>query len=235
MRKLLVTFTIAGLAVAFGAAPGVAGGGSAEKFCKAWLVVKAAEGGPSERQQQRALDAAPSDLADAVETAFTQFEELGEGVFADSTFIDALSEVDAFVVDECGYENFDVTLQDYAFIGVPDEVEKGKVAFTLTNEGAELHEFSVYKLKGDYTLEDVVSAPDEEAALELMTPVKGGGFAFPGGSETAFFNLKKTGDYVALCVIPVGTTPESIQSGGEGGTGPPHLVEGMAAEFEVTS
>ncbi len=41
--------------------------------------------------------------------------------------------------------------------------------------------------------------------------------------------LKKTGNYAALCFIPVGTTSEETE-----GTGPPHFTEGMAAEFEVT-
>ena len=236
MRKIIVTLTVAGLAVAFGAAPGVAGGGNVNQFCKTWLTLRDTEGAPSERQVNRLRDTAPSlEVIDAVETAVSLFEELGEEAFADPTFVTAFGEVDAAVIENCDYEQVDVGMQDYAFSGVPDEVEKGKVAFTLTNEGTELHEFSVYRLKGDNTIDDVLELPadaSEEELLELVTRVKSvGGFAFPGGSDTAFLNLKKTGDYVALCSIPTGSTPES---GDEVEGNPLHFMEGMAAEFEVT-
>jgi hypothetical protein len=240
MRKLIVTLTVAGLAVAFGATPGVAGGGNVNQFCKTWLAVRAEDGGPTERQVNRLRDTAPSlEIIDSIETAVSLFEELGEDAFGDPTFVTAFGEVDAAVIENCDYEQIDVSMQDYAFSGVPDEVEKGKVAFTLTNEGTELHEFALYRLKGDNTLDDVLELPadaSEDEFLELVTPVKGvvGGFAFPGGADTAFVNLKKTGDYIAICLIPVGTTPEAAESESEGPPGPPHAAEGMASEFEVT-
>jgi hypothetical protein len=238
VRKLLVALTVAGLAVALGAVPSAAGSGDLKKFCSTYAAVDASDGGPSSRQGTRLRDTAPADVAEAVGTALDLFEELGDSALEDSTFTGALAEVEGFVVDDCGYEQVDVTMQDYAFSGMPAEVEKGKVAVSLTNEGTELHEFAVFRLKGDATLDDILALPadaSEEDQSELVTPVRGAGFAFPGGSDTAFFNLKKTGDYVALCFIPVGTTPDTIQGEGEGGTGPPHFMEGMAAEFEVTS
>lgn len=239
MRKLIITLTVAGLAVAFGAAPGVAGSGSVKQYCKAQVAVDSAgEDGPSERQLQRLIDTAPPEIADTTEAAVSLFEEQGEAAFDNPEFTALLAEMDEFVLDNCGYEQVDATLLDYAFDGVPDELEKGVVAFNLTNEGAELHELVIVRLKGDATLDDILELPEDasdEDFDELASEVPGGGFAFPGESDLALVNLKKTGNYAALCFIPVGTTPDTIEGGGEGGTGPPHFMEGMAAEFEVTS
>jgi len=123
---------------------------------------------------------------------------------------------------------------DYSFDGMPSEVAKGVAAFQLTNTGTEVHEFSVYRLKGDATLDDVLDLPDDakqKAFKKFLKEQPGGGFAFPETTDVALVEFKKPGRYVALCFVPVGSTPDA---GDEGGDGPPHLQVGMATEFEVT-
>ncbi len=234
MRKLTVCLALVAVATAFGASAAVAGEGNVKKFCKANLAVDNADE-PSERLLEKLRSTAPPEIAETVDTAVTQFEEQGEDAFEDETFLAALGEIDQFVLDNCGYEQIDVSLQDYAFDGIPGEIEKGTVAFNVTNEGTELHELHFIRLKGDATLEDILELPadaEEHEFEEFGSEVAGGGFAFPGDSDVALVKFKKTGTYVALCSIPVGSTPEA---GDEGGSGPPHYTEGMAAEFEVTS
>jgi hypothetical protein len=166
---------------------------------------------PRTRQLARFRNSAPPEIAEAVETAVTLFQAEGEAAFEDETFVAALGEIDQFVLNNCGYERIDVSMQDYAFDGIPDEIEKGTVAFNLVNDGEELHELVIYRLEGDATLDDILELPEDasEADLEeLASELRGGGFAFPGDSDLALIKLKQTGDYVALCFIPVGTTPE---------------------------
>jgi hypothetical protein len=114
-----------------------------------------------------------------------------------------------------------------------NQVEKGTTAFNLTNDGQELHEFAVLRLKADATVDDLLQLPDDASEKEfgkLAAEVPGGGFAFPGDSDVALITMKKPGRYVAVCFIPVGTTPDAAEEGGEG---PPHFTQGMTAEFEV--
>ena len=226
---------LATLVVGLAAIPAAAGEGNLKKFCKTNVAIDASEEGPGDRLLERFRSTAPTEIADTVDSAVSTFQEQGEAAFEDPTFLAALAEIDQFVVDNCGYEQVDVTLEDYSFTGMPDEVEAGTIAFSLTNEGSELHEFVVFRLRGDATLDDILELPEdatEEDFGEFVKPVPGGGFAEPGASDLALVKLKKDGNYVAICFIPVGTTPDS---GEEGGSGPPHFMEGMAAEFEVTS
>jgi hypothetical protein len=235
MRKLTVFLAVVALGTTVGASFAGAGpSGDLKKFCKANVALDAAPEGPTPRLIERYRSTAPPEIAETVDSAVTAFEELGEGAFEDEAFLASLREIDQFVLDNCDYEQVDVTMEDFAFSGIPSEVEKGTVAFNLVNEGAELHEFVLVRLKGDATLDDLLELPEdatEEDFAELASEVRGGGFAAPGEPDLALVNFKRTGNYVAVCFIPVGSTPDAP----DGGTGPPHFTEGMAAEFEVTS
>lgn len=232
MRRLTVCVAVAAVATAVGASPALAGEGDLKEFCKANVKLEQVDE-PSEKLLEKLRDTAPPEIAEQVDQAVTTFEEQGEDAFEDEAFIALINEIDQFVLDNCGFEQFTVRMQDFAFEGMPEAVETGTVAFNLLNEGEELHELVVFRLKGDATLDDILDLPEDASDddfEELAAAVRGGGFAFPGDTDLAFVNFKKPGRYVALCFIPVGTTPES-----EDGDGPPHFVEGMAAVFAVTS
>jgi hypothetical protein len=234
MRKVLLMSTIAVCALALQPeAAGAATTGNVKAFCRANVAVDASDE-PSTRLLERLRATAPDEIADTADTAVTTFKEKGEAAFEDPSFQAAIAAIDQFLLDQCGYQGVDVTMDDYSFDGIPERIGKGVVAFSLRNQGAELHEFTVGRLKGDATLEDLLALPtnaSEKAVGKLIQPVRGGGFAFPGQSDLALITLKNAGKYVALCFIPVGTTPDAA----DGGSGPPHFHEGMAAEFTVTN
>jgi hypothetical protein len=235
MRKLVVVGAALGCGLGMQAGVGVAAtGGGAAAFCKVNLAVDASPEGPTPKLLQKFRDTAPADIAQDVDDAVTTFEDQGEEAFEDPTFAAKIAAIDQYVVDNCGYQTVDVSMGDYSFTGVPESLDKGVAAFVLSNDGAELHEFVVARLKGDTTVDDILSLPEDASAKErkkLVQEVPGGGFAAPGQSDVALISFKKPGRYVALCFIPVGSTPDAE----EGGDGPPHAHEGMTAEFTVNS
>ena len=234
MRKLVVVGAALGCGLAMQAGVGVAAtGGGADAFCKVNLAVDASPQGPTPKLLQKFRDTAPADIAQTVDDAVSAFEDQGEAAFEDPTFAAKIAEIDQYVVDNCGYQTVDVSMGDYSFTGVPESLDKGVTAFVLSNDGAELHEFVVARLKGDTTVEDILALPENASAKarkKLVQEIPGGGFAAPGQSDVALINLRQPGQYVALCFIPVGTTPDAQ----DGGDGPPHAHQGMTAEFTVS-
>jgi plastocyanin len=119
----------------------------------------------------------------------------------------------------------DVTAEDFSFSGIPDEVEAGTVDVNFVNDGAEDHELIAFRFNDDATLDEILALSEEEA-MERITVV-GQVYAPAGESATGVLELEEPGRYGAICAIPVGTHDDTE------GTGPPHFVEGMTAEFEV--
>jgi hypothetical protein len=232
MRRLMAFLTIAALGTAGVSVAGAGENGDVERFCRTNLAINKAFNAEEpnlnrvSRLLDRAAETAPPEIADAVGVAVPAFQDDPEFAFEDPAVQAAVGEIDQFAYESCGYEQVDVTFEEYAFVGLPDEIETGTVSFQLTNEGTEAHEMVVFRLKGDATFDDLLEA-DEEEAEDLVQEI-GAGFAPPGETGYTTMTLKRTGDYAAMCFIPVGTTAETE------GTGPPHFTEGMAAPFEVT-
>jgi uncharacterized cupredoxin-like copper-binding protein len=239
MIKFVVAVFAAG-AVMFGAAQvGVAQENDVAAFCKVNFALDREfnKDRPNLRKVNRLLDrvaeVAPAELAGAVGVAVPAFKEDPEAAFEDPAVEDAVGEIEAFEYANCTDAQVDVTLQDYQFVGMPEEIEKGTVGFRLVNEGTELHEFIVFRLTGDDTLEEVLELPEDEAG-EQVTEV-GAGFVEPGTTGYTTMKLKKTGRYGVVCFIPVGSTDfEAAEQADESGARP-HHAEGMFAEFEVIS
>jgi hypothetical protein len=238
VRKLVLVLAIAGLMVALGATPVGAGEGNVKKFCKTNLALSTAFNAEEpdlervNRLLDRAANTAPPEIAEAVDVAVPAFKEDPETAFEDPVVTQAVTEIDEFAYESCGYEQVDVTLEDYAFVDVPDELETGTVAFRLTNEGAEFHELIVFRIKGDESIEELLELPEEEV-MEKVTEV-GAGFAAPGETSYALMKLKKEGRYAGVCFIPVGATDEASAEAADEAGAPPHFTEGMVVEFEVT-
>lgn len=155
-----------------------------------------------------------------------------ESVFESQEFTDADANVDDFMLANCGFEEVEVTAVDYAFEGVPDTVPAGPVAITFNNEGGEVHELALVRINDDVdqSFEEVLQLPEEEARQEVT--FSGQVFAFPGVSDSTFLDLEP-GRFGIACFVPVGSTPQAVQSGEEV-EGPPHAIaEGMFAEFAV--
>lgn len=142
----------------------------------------------------------------------------------------------AFDLANCGWESSDVTASEYKFEGVAAEYEAGPTSFEFANDGKELHEFILLKKKADTeeSFDELLELPEEEAR-EKVDEV-GNVFSEPGDGDYFVADLEE-GEYVALCFIPTGLTPEAAKAAEEGGEepqGPPHFTQGMKAEFTVS-
>jgi hypothetical protein len=230
-KAIITAMTASALTVALAAVPAGAGQGNVKKFCTASLALDKAFDAdqPNVKKVNRLLDTlakiAPTAIAEPVGVAVPAFKADPESAFEDPEVAAAVGEIEEFEYENCSDDQVEVTLEDYRFTGLPDELDKGKVGFRLDNLGNDAHEMFVVKLKGDTTLDELIAA--DESEFDRLAQSVGGGFALPGEVSYATVQFKKPGRYAAVCFIPVGTTAT------DEGTGPPHATEGMATEFEV--
>ncbi len=140
----------------------------------------------------------------------------------------------------------EVTAVDYGYEDLPSTIEAG-TQLSLTNASAnEIHELVAFRLADDETrsIDELVALPPEELlglvgpepAMVLLAP--------PGGEQIAAVGdgtVSEPGRYGVICVIPTGADPvEYLEAAAEseGGPpqvdgGPPHITQGMFAEFVV--
>jgi plastocyanin len=217
------------------AAPVSAQSSGEKKFCKGVadisLFFNKLDGPPSSKDAKRIGKLlqpieknAPSALAAPVATAIAGVQA---GSFEDPAVDDAVSTVDAWVTQNCGYQVVKVTGNEYAFQGIPDSLKPGITIFEFTNTGAELHEVSIVRIKGKESVHELLDLPEKE--LEKKVSFLGTGFAEQAVTDHAYVNLKP-GRYAAVCFLPVGSTDEASA---ESSQGAPHAAEGMVAEFTV--
>jgi hypothetical protein len=186
-------------------------------------------------------DAAPEEIADAVGVQVGALEKLASTGDFDSTLgspeaAAAEKTEHAYDLDNCDWGATKATASEYAFAGLKKTYDAGIVSFDLTNGGKEVHELGLIR-KNDGTKQswDELLAMDEGAADDLATVV---GFVEPtqpGESGYKVVDLK-AGEYVAVCFLPVGATPEVFAAAEKGGAppdGPPHFTKGMRVEFTV--
>lgn len=220
--------------------------GDTAEFCDALIEVDAAfaAGGPEgpdpaqvQPAMQNAQQTAPDEISEEVDRiiqlvgqAFASPDaEPSDEVFAEIDQLD--TEIDDYALENCEFEELEITGIDYAYTGVPSTLDAGQYALTFTNdsESGEAHEAIVLRRNAGVTesFEDILAADDPEEALTKVT-IAGAAFADEqGGTDTTFVDLEE-GEYAVVCFIPVGST------GGEEGEGPPHLTRGMIAQFEVS-
>ena len=111
---------------------------------------------------------------------------------------------------------------DFAFEGVPANLDAGTQTFSFENIGSEFHELIVLKLPDGMTLQQVLELPEEESDALFNAGVLAVLFAEPGQTGAATFTASLTsGTYGLLCFIE-----------NENG---PHVFQGMAAELTVGS
>jgi plastocyanin len=131
-----------------------------------------------------------------------------------------------------------VTAVDFAYEGVPAEVQSG-TTMGLTNSGQEVHEMVVVRKLPTTTqsFEELLALPPDQA----QGLVEDAGFAFaePGQTADQVVTIGEPGEYLMVCFIPAGTTslPSLDPNASEPpdlGTGAPHFTLGMQQEFTVT-
>jgi hypothetical protein len=181
-----------------------------------------------------ALAAVPDEIADEGDVASRAIDEMaetGDPSAMDRADVVAANEtLHAFDLENCGWARQDVTATEYAFAGLPDQLEAGPVSFELSNDGTELHELQLFRRNEGVTepVDELLALPEDQV-MAKVTLVDSGAFAPPGESGYLVVDLD-AGDYIALCFIPAGMT-DNDQPPPE--DAPPHAAQGMVAEFAV--
>lgn len=233
------------------------GGSDAEAYCEAALALEtapepdvdfatASEQEVAEAVQawaqetmrplaDQAVAAAPEEIASDIETlvgALGELEQSGDfAVFDEPEVAEAETRVHQHDLDTCGWESHAVTATDYAYEGLPEELEAGPTSFELTNEGNEVHEVLLFKKNEGVTAsaEELLALPQEEA-MQQIAQMGSPAFAPPGSEDYMVVDLEP-GDYIAICMIPTGMTSAE---GPPPQDAPPHAMQGMVSEVTVS-
>jgi hypothetical protein len=125
-------------------------------------------------------------------------------------FAAAYSALIDYLTANCGFAELDVQAQEYAFVGIPEEVPAGPTVVTFEDIGEEAHEFALFRINDDVTMtvEELLALPQEEA--ESMLTEVGGTFALPGQTGYTVIDLTP-GRHVALCFVPQARRMEVIE------------------------
>ena len=135
----------------------------------------------------------------------------------------------AFDIDNCGWDQVEVTATEYTFAGLPATLEAGRTSIDLTNNGVELHEIVLLaKNPGVTETFDQILALSEDEAMKKVTP-QSFTFATQGDTEYSVVDLP-AGSYLAVCFIPQGLTSDEAMPAEDA---PPHFVLGMKQELTV--
>lgn len=185
-------------------------------------------------------EVAPAEVADDIDTLVASLEKVAEtgdfGAFEDPETEAASQRAHQFDLDNCGWNVADVTAVDYAFEGVKPSYPAGTTSFEFSNEGEELHEFIVLRKKDDTSesFEELLELPEEEARQKVDSVAST--FGEPGEEGVYTVADLQPGEYLGICFIPTGLTPEAAEAAEQGGAepqGPPHFTKGMRVEFTV--
>jgi hypothetical protein len=227
------------------------GASDASAFCDAAaevdtvsLGLESGEASPEALQQamQAAADAAPDEIAEAVGTMVTETQALmaeqaaapeqegGPPPIPTEAFFTASSEVGGYLSDNCHFETLDITATNYEFDGIPETVPAGTTVLNFTNEGTEFHEIALAQLPEgeERPLEELLALPEEPPLTDKAFVLA------PPGVDTYVTADLEPGRYVGICFVPVGATPEALQSGAPLNEEDGHFMHGMVAEFTVS-
>lgn len=166
------------------------------------------------------LRPAATTYGDALLASFDGDEE----AMSSPEFRSADAEIGEAVLASCDtVADLDVTGIDFAFEGIPDEIDAGRVVIEFTNgtDDAEPHEMFVMKrVEGaDETVTELLEMPEEELFGKVI-PTAVAYADDAGGTNVALVDLEP-GSYIAICMIPTD------------GDGAPHAINGMVDEFTV--
>jgi hypothetical protein len=211
-------------------------------FCDAVLAAEAAtDERPREldRRLTRLSINAPFALSDTVlslvETTRSAIETQSDPA-QEPAVREAEMAVGAYAFDHCGWQTAEVTTTEYEFAGLPRRFTTGPAIIRVTNDGAEVHELAIVRLKGGEKVRRLIRhAGHQQLPRELSHDV-----VDPGATVYTIVDLRRTGRHAGLCFVPVGTTPEVVAAStgddphGGDPDAPSHATEGMHVTFEVT-
>lgn len=213
-----------------------------EAFCDATVgaesaVLAASEGAPGEdvealmdESESTAPDAISEELGEVLTAARAALRSRDMKALRSKEFQQADQAVDRYVADNCESKKLSVPGADYAFEGLPAVVPAGRVTIDFPNVGEELHELLLMRInEPGVSVDDLLAIPEKKA--EKKVSFVRALFALPGESDVETMDLEP-GEYAVLCFIPVGATSMKAARSAEG---PPHALEGMAAQLTVES
>lgn len=93
-----------------------------------------------------------------------------------------------------------------------------------------MHELQLFRRNEGVTApaDELLALPEEEA-MSMLTRIGSGAFAAPGEDGYMVVDLD-AGDYVAVCLVPTGTTGD----GPPPAEAAPHAAHGMVVDLTVT-
>ena len=114
-----------------------------------------------------------------------------------------------------------IIAKDFSF-AMPDTLQAGLVAITLTNQGSQPHQAQLERLNDGVTQARVLAAfkKGPDALLPLLSSYGGANTVDPGQSQEAILNIAQ-GQYIMLCFV---SGPDTL----------PHFIKGMYKFFTVT-
>jgi hypothetical protein len=246
MRKLGFLLALTTAAAVVGIAPAGAQTQGGQAFCDAALKVDKAfsavgDRGPTKKQAQdldKALSGAestaPPEIAADVQSIagiIRSAAQSNQDPSENPTFTQNLAAIDQYRYNSCGYQQLDVTGIEYEFQGLPKTVAAGKVAIQFTDNGAEIHELEVLRIKGKDSAKKLTGL--SESQLGKKAEDVGSTFAMQGQTSYAFADMSKPGRYAVLCHLPVGSTsPQAAEEAGKKHA-KSHAQEGMYATITV--
>ena len=193
----------------------------------------------------RLIASAPEELEDDVavaDQALTELEQTGdfEATFSNPETIEAFNNLHDYDLENCDWERIDVVASEYKFDGVPGTVPAGVTSFEFDNIGSEQHEMVIFRKKDGETMTfDQILAIEDEAEAETHVDFVGATFGEPNDPEDLYAIADVTpGDYIMVCFVPVGSTPDAVKAAEDANQeieGPPHVQQGMRAEFKVAA
>lgn len=171
---------------------------------------------------------APAEVADDVTTLLGLGATAdGLGAYTDPAYVAADAAVTEAVLADCDQTPLQVEASDFAFAGLPTELDTGRVVIELINTSSqELHELSLLRKNDDVdaSFEELFELPDDEATASVSpygTTIVG-----PEATTVLVTDLPP-GEYLAACFLPVGSLAD--------GDADPHVARGMFQTFTVSS
>jgi hypothetical protein len=168
----------------------------------------------------------PPEIEPQVTAASAVLRQGLETAFQDPTLQENGQAIDVWAADNCGYQVVDVHATEYHFAGIPKKLDPGRTIFRLANDGKEIHEVAVVRIKTKTPLKKLLA---DEKRAHKETVDAGFTFATQGTTGYAYVDLKN-GRHAAVCFVPVGSVDPNTRV-----DGPPHASQGMVQEFHVSS
>ena len=176
-------------------------------------------------------EAAPESMADDAAVLVAAFGAASPDAMGSPEFVGAYERIGDAVFADCDtVAAIDVDGIDYAFDGLPESVDAGRIALRLHNqsETGQPRELVVVTGTDGQTADELRDLPMED----LMQQARPVGLAFvnrPGAAATTLIDLAP-GSYLLVCSLPVvegGEAPEGD------GTPENHAAHGMVATLTV--